>query len=121
MTVIFIARKGGTTALMRSRKIFDQEISWDVFQKKAKLLLMLVEHRHVEMEKPSGEKNMIDLKEIAELQRNYQTLVNDGKLSKKALCALCIPFRDKYLLKDSEAIGIARGDYSNAEIVELLD
>nr|DAP56878.1 MAG TPA: hypothetical protein [Caudoviricetes sp.] len=48
MTVIFIARKGGTTALMRSRKIFDQEISWDVFQKKAKLLLMLVEHRHVE-------------------------------------------------------------------------
>ena len=64
---------------------------------------------------------MIDLKEIAELQRNYQTLVNDGELSKKALCALCIPFRDKYHLKDSETIGIARGDYTNPEIVELLN
>lgn len=63
---------------------------------------------------------MIDLKEIAELQRNYRTLVEDRELSKKALCSLCIPFRDKYHLKDSEAIGIARGDYTNSEIVEML-
>ena len=65
-------------------------------------------------------KENISFFEIADLQREYATLKNTNRLTKKALCDLCIPFRDKYCLKDHEAISIVNGSYSNIEIAKIL-
>lgn len=63
---------------------------------------------------------MYVLKEIAELQSGYRKLKEGNKLSKKAICDLCIPFRDKYNLSDSDALGIARSEFTIEQIVEIL-
>ena len=57
---------------------------------------------------------MIDVFEAVNLQRQYNKLLCDGKLSKKAMCDLVIPFRDKYGLSDIEALNIARGGPNDA-------
>lgn len=36
------------------------------------------------------------MREVAQLQESYQALVDEKRLSKRAMCSLCIPFRDKY-------------------------
>lgn len=64
---------------------------------------------------------MVDLKEIVELQRNYQTLIENGELSKESLCSLCAPFRNKYHLTYSETIAIAQGVYTDSEIDKMLN
>lgn len=61
------------------------------------------------------------LKEIAALQLEYQRLIDERKLTKKAMCDLVIPFRDKYQLTDKHALMIARNEVSMSEIAELLD
>lgn len=38
--------------------------------------------------------------EVCELQKEYQKLIDERKLTKKAMCDLCGPFRDKYHLTD---------------------
>ena len=48
------------------------------------------------------------LKEIGDLQNNYQKLIDNNQLTKKAICDLVIPFRDEYNLSDSQALQIAR-------------
>ena len=61
------------------------------------------------------------LQEIGELQANYKYLVNNKLLSKKALCDLVVPFRDKYLLSDRQALSIVRNDITIKEMGEILD
>lgn len=64
---------------------------------------------------------MSTMREIAELQAAYQRLINEKRLTKKAMCDLCIPFRDKYGLKDSQALRIARKEMDLSEMVNLLE
>ena len=60
------------------------------------------------------------MREAAVMQEEYQRLVDDQKLTKKALCALCIPFRDKYGLTDLQTLRIARKEMDLIEMVDLL-
>lgn len=61
------------------------------------------------------------IKDIARLQRGYDKLVSDKKLTKKAMCDLVIPFRDEYWLTDKEALMIARSEVNVDEIVHILE
>lgn len=64
---------------------------------------------------------MLDLNEIVELQEKYQKLLDSKKLTKRAICELVVPFRDKYGLSDSEALQIARNELSISEISEFIN
>ena len=59
-------------------------------------------------------------KEASELQEKYQELIDERKLTKKAMCNLCIPFRDKYNLTDLETLRIARKEMDLSEMVALV-
>lgn len=61
------------------------------------------------------------LKEIGCLQENYKKLLTGGKMTKKAMCDLVIPFRDKYQLTDINALSIARNEKSFDEIAKILE
>ena len=61
------------------------------------------------------------LKEIGKLQNDYDSLKQSKKLSKKAICDLVIPFRDKYRLSDKDALAIARNEMSIHKIAEILE
>lgn len=61
------------------------------------------------------------MSDVANLQTEYQRLIDEKRLSKKNMCDLVIPFRDKYGLKDLQALQIARAELSVAEINELLN
>lgn len=58
--------------------------------------------------------------EVGKLQDQYKELISLKKLTKKAMCDLVIPFRDKYALTDSQALSIARNEISISEIATLL-
>lgn len=60
------------------------------------------------------------MRDAAVMQKEYQRLVDTRKLSKKDMCELCVPFRDKYGLTDLQTLRIARGDMDLMEMVELL-
>lgn len=60
------------------------------------------------------------LNDIAEIQKAYQRLIDEHRLSKKEICDLVIPFRDAYNLTDSQALAIARAELSVSEINDLL-
>lgn len=60
------------------------------------------------------------MKEVGKLQDDYQKLVNGNKLTKKAMCNLVVPFRDKYKLTDLQALMVARNELSISEIADLL-
>lgn len=63
----------------------------------------------------------IDLmEEIAKLQMDYNNLKLNNKLSKKAICNLVIPFRDKYCLSDKDALSIARNEMSIIDMVDTI-
>ena len=64
---------------------------------------------------------MLDLNEIVKLQKRYQKLVDDKKLTKRAMCELVIPFREKYSLSDLEALKIARNELTISEISEFIN
>lgn len=61
------------------------------------------------------------MREVGKLQDDYQKLVDGNRLSKKAMCDLVVPFRDKYNLTDLQALQIARNEMSISEIADLLD
>lgn len=61
------------------------------------------------------------LKEIGKLQNDFDSLKQNKKLSKKAICDLVIPFRDKYHLSDKDALAIARNEMSIHKIAEALE
>lgn len=60
------------------------------------------------------------LQEIGELQNEYQNLLRTKKLTKKSMCNLVIPFRDKYNLTDLQALQVARNELSVMEMAELI-
>lgn len=59
--------------------------------------------------------------EAAELQEQYQSLIDSRRLSKKAMCELCVPFRDKYSLTDLQTLRIARKEMDLNEMVKLFE
>ena len=59
--------------------------------------------------------------DVANLQTEYKKLIDESRLSKKAMCDLVVPFRDKYGLKDLQALQIARAELSISEINDLLN
>lgn len=61
------------------------------------------------------------LKEIGSLQADYNRLLKSKAFTKKALCELVIPFRDKHGLSDSEALQIARNEMSISQMAEILE
>ena len=61
------------------------------------------------------------MSDVANLQIGYQNLISEKRLSKKNICDLVIPFRDKYGLKDSQTLQIARAELSIVEINDLLN
>lgn len=60
------------------------------------------------------------MKDIAEVQKNYHKIFDEERVTKKAICELVIPFRDKYKLTDLQALQIVRDELSISEINELL-
>lgn len=65
--------------------------------------------------------NNMFFKEVVELQKNYETLVECKCLTKKAMCELCIPFRDKYNLTDLQTLRIARKEMYLSEMISLAE
>ena len=51
------------------------------------------------------------LKDVCQLQKEYKKLVDSKTMTKKAICDLCIPFRNKYHLTDYQTLTIARKEY----------
>ena len=64
---------------------------------------------------------MLKIKDIVDLQESYEELVKTKTLSKRKLCELCIPFRDKFGLTDIEVLRIARNEITLKEIQELIE
>jgi hypothetical protein len=60
------------------------------------------------------------IKDISILQIGYQKLLDERKLTKKALCELVIPFRDKYKLTDKAALMLARDEMTFQELSTVL-
>lgn len=60
------------------------------------------------------------IRDAAVMQEEYQRLVDNRKLTKKAMCELCVPFRDKYGLTDLQTLRIARREMDLMEMVDLL-
>lgn len=61
------------------------------------------------------------LREIGKLQNDWIKLKTSNHMTKAAIIALVAPFRDKYHLKDVDALSIARNQVSLLKIAELLD
>lgn len=61
------------------------------------------------------------LNDIATLQENYEKLFDEKKMTKKTICDLCIPFRDKYSLTDLQTLRIARKEMDISEIASLFE
>lgn len=59
--------------------------------------------------------------EAAKLQTDYNKLVKTKKLSKKALCDLCVPFRNRYNLSDLQTLKIARSEVTLSEILSMFN
>lgn len=64
---------------------------------------------------------MLRIKDIVDLQESYEELVKTKTLSKRKLCELCIPFRDRFGLTDIEVLRIARNEITLKEIQELIE
>ena len=62
---------------------------------------------------------MVNILEIAKLQEDYAALMKGKNLSKKAICDICVPFRDKAGLTDSQTLQIARGELSLTDMLRL--
>ena len=61
------------------------------------------------------------MNEVGNLQKSYNSLIENRKLTKKAMCDLVVPFRDKYGLSDLQALMIARNEMSIPEMAELMN
>lgn len=62
------------------------------------------------------------LREIGRIQDQYQELKKKQKhLTKKAICNLAVPFRNKYGLTDIETLRIIRNEMTISEIAKILE
>lgn len=68
----------------------------------------------------SSENFVTVLRDILRLRSAWKATDVAQKLSKKAMCELVIPFRDKYGLSDMQALLIAREPISIDQIGTLL-
>lgn len=64
---------------------------------------------------------MFDAYGVIKLQEGYANIIKSGDLSKKAICDLVIPFRDRHGLSDLHALMVARKELSLKDLVEMLD
>jgi len=64
---------------------------------------------------------MLKIKDITELQKKWNDLKQNHQMTKKAICDLCIPFRDKFGLTDILTLKLARNELSLIEIDKLLE
>ena len=64
----------------------------------------------------------IKLREIVALQKEYRKM-ESGKIlfTKRNLCNLCVPFRDKYGLNDDQVLRLARKQMGIEEIIDVMD
>lgn len=60
-------------------------------------------------------------KDIIALQKGYGKLRITKTLTKKNICNLCIPFRDKYRLSSLDTLRLARNKLSINDIVSLME
>lgn len=67
------------------------------------------------------EKRWNMIKEIIDIQTRYQSLYIKNELTKKNICELCIPFRDKYNLQDHEVLKIANGYCGFERIIQFVE
>lgn len=56
------------------------------------------------------------MSDIGDLQTNYRVLIDEKRLTKRAMCDLVIPFRDKYGLTDLQSLQIVINELTIAEI-----
>ena len=61
------------------------------------------------------------MQDTIKTQKEYKKLKNSKKLTKKAICDLVVPFRDKYNLSDLEALTLTREEKNLTEIMELWE
>ena len=63
----------------------------------------------------------IKLREIVKLQKEYQKMVI-GKIpfTKRNLCNLCVPFRDKYGLTDDQVLRLVRKQMDLSEMIDVV-
>lgn len=60
------------------------------------------------------------MNDIKKIQQQYDSLMLKEKLTKKDICDLLIPFRDKYGLTDLETLKIARKQLTQTQIQRLI-
>ena len=60
------------------------------------------------------------MNDIKKIQQQYDSLMLKEKLTKKDICDLLVPFRDKYGLTDLQALKIARKQLKMTQIKELI-
>ena len=57
--------------------------------------------------------------DVAYIQKEYENLKSQKKLTKKAICDLCVPFRDKYGLTDIIVLSFARKEKTPQQIMKI--
>ncbi len=67
------------------------------------------------------EKQITIMEDIGKLQKEWEKLIESNCMTKKAICDLCIPFRDKYKLNDKQTLMIARQKTDLQDICEWLN
>lgn len=58
--------------------------------------------------------------DIAMMQDNYISLFINGNVTKKAICEVCVRFRDKYGFSDLQTLQLARSELSISEILRIV-
>lgn len=60
-------------------------------------------------------------KDILKLQLEWNKLLKNNNITKKAIIDLCVPFRDKYNLTDKQTLCIARDELSKQVLLDILE
>lgn len=58
--------------------------------------------------------------DTVKMQEDYKKLLDGERVTKKAICELGVPFRDKYGLTDLQTLRIMRSEITLSELLELL-
>lgn len=58
---------------------------------------------------------------IANMQKQYDKLVTNKKITKQAICEVCCPVKDSLHLTDLQTLQIARKEMSLYDIIKILD
>ena len=61
------------------------------------------------------------LNESFELQKQYHNMYVSNRITKKSMCDLVIPFKEKYSLTDHEALNIVKGFTSTKKIMNIAE